>query len=78
MRRALGLDPRMIRFSVVKLGDKLGGREQRTKVGRIEDTEGEAYKEWQGQSYDTVIASFMERHVGRRGAGGPSAMEGLR
>ena len=36
IRRTLGLDPRMIRFTVVKVGDKLGG-----KKGSIENVTGQ-------------------------------------
>lgn len=38
VRRQLGLNPHMIRFSVVKVGDKLGGR--RNEKGRMEDVDG--------------------------------------
>ena len=36
VKRQLSLDPRMIRFSVVKIGDKLGGMK-----GSIEKVDGE-------------------------------------
>jgi small subunit ribosomal protein S6 len=45
VRRTLGLDPRMIRFSVVKLGDKLG-----TKQSAVEHTDGKI--EWKNAKFD--------------------------
>ena len=38
VRRTMGLDPRMIRFSVVKIGDKLAGKDG---YGAIENITGE-------------------------------------
>jgi len=40
----------MIRFSVVKLGDKLGG--YRNQKGKIEDVVGDGRKEWGGLRED--------------------------
>ncbi|KAK5082507.1 hypothetical protein LTR70_008393 [Exophiala xenobiotica] len=39
VRRQLGLNPHMIRFSMVKVGDKLGGA--RNEKGRMEDVDGQ-------------------------------------
>lgn len=50
VRRQLGLNPHMIRFSVVKLGDKLGG--YRNQKGKIEDVVGDGRKEWGGLRED--------------------------
>ena len=46
VRRNLGLDPRMIRFSVVKLGDKLG-----TKQSSIEHMDGNI--QWKSPKADS-------------------------
>jgi len=67
IRRSLGLDPRMIRFSVVKLGDRLGGREGRTRQGAIEHLEGATYREWAGREHDAQMMNMMEKQF-QRGA----------
>ena len=47
VRRFLSLDPRMIRFSVVKIGDKLGGVN-----GAIEEVDGQIpWKEAKTESF---------------------------
>ena len=70
VRRSLGLDPRMIRFSVVKIGDRLGGREARARQGAMENVQGQIYSEWNTQKDNATIISFNNRH-GQRGAKGP-------
>jgi len=52
VRRQLGLNPHMIRFSVVKVGDKLGGA--RNEKGRMEGVTGGL--EWVAQKEDVDIA----------------------
>ncbi|KAK2865035.1 hypothetical protein FQN49_003967 [Arthroderma sp. PD_2] len=49
MRRALGLDPRMIKFSVVKLGSKL--REIKDTPGRVEWNDTKVQEETFGNEY---------------------------
>jgi hypothetical protein len=70
VRRSLGLDPRMIRFSVVKIGDRLGGREARAKQGAMENIQGQTYSEWNTQKDNAAIMSFNNKHS-QRGAKGP-------
>lgn len=52
IRRTLGLDPRMIRFSVVKLGDKLGG-----KQGAMEEIPGKV--QW-NDSQETGVGQLLK------------------
>jgi len=70
VRRSLGLDPRMIRFSVVKIGDRLGGREASARQGAMENIQGQTYSEWNTQKDNAAIMSFNNKH-GQRGARGP-------
>jgi len=59
IRRTLGLDPRMIRFSVVKIGDKLGGVN-----GAIEDVTGDI--PWNsGQVPAHIMRPFQQPGVAR-------------
>ena len=60
VRRSLGLDPRMIRFSVVKVGDKLGG-----KAGSVEDVSGKI--PWVQSTHDEDLMR-MSHNQGKRGA----------
>lgn len=60
IRRSLGLDPRMIRFSVVKIGDKLRG-----KQGAMESITGQV--DWMSPKEDLDMMNFASRH-GQRGA----------
>ena len=52
IRRTLGLDPRMVRFSVVKLGDKLGG-----KQGAMEEIPGKI--QW-NDSQETGVGQLLK------------------
>ena len=70
IRNSLGLDPRMIRFSVVKIGDRLGGSEPRTRQGAMEDIPGQTYAEWKVQKDNSAITAFSNSQ-GQRGAKGP-------
>jgi ribosomal protein S6 len=70
VRRSLGLDPRMIRFSVVKIGDRLGGREARARQGAMENIQGQTYAEWNTQKDNAAMMSFNNKHA-QRGAKGP-------
>lgn len=66
MCRSLGLDPRMIRFSVIKLADRLGTK------GQIQGTEEVGGKvDWMaGESWrDTEVGSFMDRQRRRASPG---------
>jgi small subunit ribosomal protein S6 len=56
IRRTLGLDPRMIRFSILKVGDKLG-----TPVESIENEDGGGV-EWKKTSSQP---SFREERMRR-------------
>ncbi len=67
VRRQLGLNPHMIRFSVVKVGDKLGGA--KNEKGKIEDVTGKL--EWKAQEEDYMnnvqgstdsLSSFMSQY----------------
>lgn len=70
IRRQLSLNPHMIRFSVVKLGDKLGGR--RNEKGKIEDVAGRL--EWNAAK----TAADAGVDVGMGGFGGQDIfMEGI-
>lgn len=60
IRRNLGLDPRMIRFSVVKIGDKLGG-----KQGSIEEITGRI--PWRAEKYDESFGILSYRQMLRGG-----------
>jgi hypothetical protein len=60
----------MIRFSVVKIGDRLGGREASTRQGAMENIQGQTYSEWNTQKDNAAIMSFNNKH-GQRGARGP-------
>ncbi|KIW21608.1 ribosomal protein S6 [Exophiala spinifera] len=62
MRRILALDPRMVRFSVVKLGDKLGGVN-----GAIEEVTGQV--DW-NSTPDTNIPldTFENSGIARAGS----------
>lgn len=62
MRRILALDPRMVRFSVVKLGDKLGGVN-----GAIEEITGQV--DW-NSTPDTNIPldTFENSGIARAGS----------
>lgn len=51
VRRQLGLNPHMIRFSVVKVGDKLGGA--RNEKGKMEGVDGRL--EWKGNGEEGLI-----------------------
>ena len=66
----MGLDPRMIRFSVVKLGDKLGVH-PRHKQGALEDITGKV--EWNHEQREllhevvaaTGLGNFARTHEPR-------------
>jgi len=60
VRRLLGLDPRMIRYSVVKIGDKLGGVN-----GAIEEVTGEIPWNAGAQNADMLSSAFLEPSVAR-------------
>ena len=62
--RSLSLDPRMIRFSVLKMADRLGTRGH---VKGLEDVGGKV--EWQvGKSWqDQATLDFVGRHSQRAG-----------
>lgn len=60
VRRLLGLDPRMIRYSVVKVGDKLGGVN-----GAIEEVTGEIPWKAGSENTDMLSSAFLESSVGR-------------
>ena len=55
VRRFLSLDPRMIRFSVVKIGDKLGGVN-----GAVEEVNGQM--PW---CEEKTVTPFHNKDVGR-------------
>ncbi|KAL2410298.1 hypothetical protein ABEF95_003709 [Exophiala dermatitidis] len=55
VRRMLSLDPRMIRFSVVKIGDKLGGVN-----GAIEEQTGDIPWNSRAQSADGLSSALFE------------------
>lgn len=61
VRRQLGLNPHMIRFSVVKLGDKLGG--YRNQKGKIEDVVGDGRKEWGGLREDVEALEAFKSNM---------------
>jgi hypothetical protein len=65
MCRSLGLDPRMIRFSVMKLAERLGTRGQ---IKGVEDVEGKV--DWMTEESwsETAVASMMNKHGIRGGA----------
>jgi len=63
VRRSLSLDPRMVRFSVVKIGDKLGG-----KKGSIETVSGEI--SWRAPRSDVAASAFNKRHINNKYATG--------
>ena len=60
IRYTLGRNPHMIRFSVVKLGDKLG-----TKNGAIEDVAGQV--EWRTKGHNASLENFLGSQM-QRGA----------
>ena len=60
----------MIRFSVVKIGDRLGGRASRTRQGAMEDIPGQTYSEWNTQKDSAALNNFINKH-GQRGAKSP-------
>lgn len=70
VRRSLGLDPRMIRFSVVKVGDRLGGKEARSRQGAMEHVPGQTYSEWNTQRAYSTQRAFLSSQS-QRGAKGP-------
>lgn len=70
VRRSLGLDPRMIRFSVVKIGDRLGGKEARSRQAAIEHIQGQTYSEWNTQKDNAALRNFSNSQS-QRGAKGP-------
>jgi len=71
MCRALKLDPRMIRFSVVKLAQRLGTRGQ---IAGIEAIQGKV--DWmEAESWVSLeLDAFMERNQQRRAPGFDLAM----
>ncbi len=60
VRRLLGLDPRMIRFSVVKVGDKLGGVN-----GAIEQVTGDIPWNSSSQNADLLSSAFHDPKTAR-------------
>lgn len=56
IKRTLGLDPRMIRHSIVKIGDKLGG-----KQGSIEEVTGKI--SWNTQRDDLSSQLFDQPSI---------------
>ena len=70
VRRSLGLDPRMIRFSVVKIGDRLGGKEARSRQGAMEHIQGQTYSEWNTQTDNAAQRNFIDSQS-QRGAKSP-------
>ena len=65
----------MIRFSVVKLGDKLGGRLPRTRQGAMEDIQGQTYAEWNNQKDNRADLMIFTNKQGQRGAKGPGDLK---
>jgi hypothetical protein len=70
VRRSLGLDPRMIRFSVVKIGDRLGGKEARSRRGAMEHIQGLTHSEWNTQTDNEAQRNFINSQS-QRGAKSP-------
>lgn len=63
VRRSLGLDPRMIRFSVVKIGDKLHGPR-----GAMENITGQVEWESTQDASDAAGLGAFEASQTQRGA----------